>query len=306
MNKNCGGSPLNTSYLLLAKEYAIYLQTLGFSKSVVYGYPNMVRLFLDYLNLHGVGEVNKLTSKHVSDYFNHLQTRSNMRTGQAALSVAHLNKSFDALNKFLEFLHAQGLNSAPAPILKRIIALDEPMPQVLDRSQITQLYESSASLFEQLPFEKAEPRKALAILILDLCYGCGLRKGEAFKLTLSQVDFDRKLLFINQAKGYKDRYVPMSETVCKRLQVFIYEYRRDFKVSHNRVFPLSSMESMVYYMRLLRRASGLSFGLHTLRHSIATHLLQNGMSVEQIAQFLGHNSLESTQIYTHLIHAEAN
>ena len=85
------------------------------------------------------------------------------------------------------------------------------------------------------------------------------------------------------------------------IEDFVYQHRRYFKLSHKRVFPYSK-SAMFHYIEVLQEVSGLNkdFGLHTLRHSIATHLLQNGMTVEQIARFLGHSSLDSTQIYTHL------
>ncbi|MBI1838359.1 MAG: tyrosine-type recombinase/integrase [Flavobacteriia bacterium] len=116
--------------------------------------------------------------------------------------------------------------------------------------------------------------------------------------------FDKNLLFVQKAKGNKDRYIPMSETVTQRMKLFIYQYRKSFKVNHKRAFPLT-LHTLAYYAKLLFQNSGLEYetgtGLHTLRHSIATHLLENGMSIEQIAKFLGHSSLESTQVYTHLM-----
>lgn len=290
---------MNNSYHVLENEFGVYLQTLGFSKSVVYSYPKMVHFFLDYLHQKGINQITALDTTHLNNYTAYLQSRRNMRKA-GALSTAHLNKSFDALDKFLEFLHSQGCKNTPTPTRYRITALNEVVPKVLTPQQIQQVYESCNCLFDQMTFDQASARRALATLILDLCYGCGLRKSEAFKLLLSDVDLDKKLLFVRQAKGYKDRYIPINDIIAKRLTVFIYEYRRVFKTTHKRLFPLSA-ESMVHYITLLRKTSGIYFGLHTLRHSIATHLLQNGMNVGQIAQFLGHSSLESTQIYTHIL-----
>jgi integrase/recombinase XerD len=179
--------------------------------------------------------------------------------------------------------------------------------KVLTTSEIQNLYLTAEQLFPQMSHQHQIPRRAIATLILDLCYGCGMRKEEAIKLQIKDIDFDKNTIFINQAKGYKDRFIPINTTISKRLQLFIYEHRRFFNVSHERIFPLSK-GSMEYYIKQLKNQSDYASirekntSLHMLRHSIATHLLQNGMNIEQIAKFLGHNSLESTQIYTHLIH----
>jgi integrase/recombinase XerD len=292
------------TYLL--EQYKKWLKTLGFSSHTVYNYPQMLNLFFEYLDTQGVSQIYQLTQNHVKNYFDYLQTRPNMRTGSKTLSVAHLNKSFDAVDKFLEFLQQIGSKNTTSPTNYRILETKSEQVQkvkAFKKDDINTLYATAQKLFPRLPFGEAEPRRALATLILDLCYGCGLRKSEAYKLLIEDIDFDKKLLFIKQAKGYKDRYIPMSETVTQRIKLFIYQYRSSFKATHKRAFPLS-LHSLAYYSKILLQNSGLKYstgiGLHTLRHSIATHLLQNGMSIEQIAKFLGHNSLESTQIYTHL------
>jgi len=143
-------------------------------------------------------------------------------------------------------------------------------------------------------------------LLFALYYGCGLRRKEGYNLTPADVDFERKTIFIKQGKGYKDRVVPMSKGVYDTLQDYIYNFRNLQKLDHQRLFVLShpqiaqSLQDLqsVCDDEMLRNKH---LTLHTLRHSIATHLLQNGMGIENIAKFLGHTSLESTQIYTHFI-----
>lgn len=293
-------------FTALQNHYKTWLYTLGFSASTVYNYPKILYYFLEYLKNKGIVRITQLTHQHITDYFNYLQTRQSMR-GQKALSKAHLNKSFDCIDKFLEFLHHSGMNNAPQPTHYRIIETKSEALgkiKVLTQKEIQKLYDSTKELFPDFSPKAAEPRQALATLILDLCYGCGLRKSEAFHLLTADIDLNKKILFVRQAKGYKDRYVPLSENINKRIELFMYQYRSTFNVQHKRLFPLSSKESLFYYIKLLRTTSKINkkFGLHTLRHSIATHLLQNGMSIEQIARFLGHSTLESTQVYTHLIH----
>ena len=129
-----------------------------------------------------------------------------------------------------------------------------------------------------------------------------MRRSEAYNLLIEDIDIDKNLIYIRQGKGYKDRYIPMSATICERMKCFIYQHRRFFTRRKTYLIPLTK-EGIYAYFKTLLKYSDLDskIGLHTLRHSIATHLIQNGMSVEQISKFLGHSSLESTQVYTHII-----
>jgi integrase/recombinase XerD len=297
---------LNTSYQALIEHYAQWLQTLGFSKSIVYGYPKSIYYFLQFLEQKSIHKIHLITQKTINDYIVHLQSRENLRK-RGALSIAHLNKSFDALDKFIEFLNQHSKNTTIIPTNYRIsIDKTEYIQSIkyLSKEEIKQLYESVPNLFRRMSFKDREPRHALATLILDLCYGCGLRKSEAYNLEINDIDFDKKLIFIQQGKGYKDRYIPINETIYNRLKLFIYQHRRCFKTNHKRAFPFDK-GTMVHYFKSMREIAEINpnAGLHSLRHSIATHLLQNGMKIEQISKFLGHSSLDSTQIYTHLISA---
>lgn len=291
----------------LQNHYGKWLHILGFSSHTVYGFPKMLYYFFEYLENKGIYHITQLTSSHINGYFQHLQTRPSMRRKEA-LSISHLNKNFDAIDKLLEFLHGQDCQNIPLPTRYRILEEKnsrERKIKYLTTEEIKILYNSTRKLFPYYPLKKSEPRQALATLILDLCYGCGLRKSEAYNLLLEDIDFDKKLLFVRQAKGYKDRYIPLNESVSKRIEIFIYQHHRAFNIKHKRVFPLT-LHTLAYYFQILLKASRINkhAGLHTLRHSIATHLLQNGMSIEQIAKFLGHSTLESTQVYTHLINED--
>lgn len=295
---------MNTKYIELRNNYETWLSTLGFSQSITYNYPKSIYYFLEYLENKSINQINLVSQKNINDYILYLQTRKHLRKDKA-LSIAHLNKSFDALDKFIEFINQHTNHAQIIPTNYRILQTKNDYIQsvkALSKEEIQLLYNSTQNLFAHFTFKEAEPRQALATLILDLCYGCGLRKSEAYNVLIEDIDFDKKLVFIRQGKNYKDRYIPMSETISQRIQLFIYQYRKSFKVKHKRAFPLGK-ESLFYYFKLVRKESGLAenIGLHTLRHSIATHLLQNGMSIEQIAKFLGHSSLESTQVYTHII-----
>ncbi|NLV38939.1 MAG: tyrosine-type recombinase/integrase, partial [Bacteroidales bacterium] len=147
--------------------------------------------------------------------------------------------------------------------------------------------------------------------ILSVYYGCGLRRSEGINLDVNDILLKEKRVYVRKGKNYKERYVPMTEAVKDDLENYIYVARekiRSFKNTKPEALFLSMQVKRLCGNALIRRIHKLAesagiqkeIGLHTLRHSIATHLLQSGMTLEEVKQFLGHSSLESTQIYTHL------
>ena len=189
---------------------------------------------------------------------------------------------------------------------------------ILTQTEIKELFEltnkepnTSPSLAERGWGEVLQSRdKAL----LTIFYSCGLRRNEGANVSIDDINFDTRILHVKKGKNYKERLVPLNKTNANYLQEWIYDYRNQLiktKKEH-RLFVNIHGEPMTggtlyTRLKLLQLQSDdivlqqKNIGLHSLRHSIATHLLQAGMSLEKIAKFLGHNSLESTQIYTHLV-----
>jgi integrase/recombinase XerD len=300
---------INESYKAILAEYLVWLDTLGYSKWVVEGSKIALYEFLEWLDEKQINSVKMLTYRHITDYHNYLETRPNKQFKERLLSVSQLNKSFIAVDKFLEFLHQYGVTSAPVPTNRRF-ELDEQVRirkiEILTQDEIKTLINCIPNTYMDGIFAEQQPKHYELRLIFALYYGCGLRRSEGWNLTMQDIDFERKTIFVHQGKGYKDRVVPMSEGVYRTLQDYIYNFRSRLKLNHNRLF-FSDLQMMRLRLKHLQKTcddentKAKRLTLHGLRHSIATHLLQNGMSLENIALFLGHSSLDSTQIYTHLV-----
>jgi len=299
---------MNKSYKAIQKEYEIWLDTLGFSGSMVYNFKNYIRDFFLWSENRNINHIKLLTNKHIKEYFNYLQTRPNKRK-KGGLGISTLNQNFIAIDKLLEFLHQMGADAVPSPFnfrlhidnQKRFYKI-EPFTQ----EEIKELQACIKDTFSDFPFTKREAKHEQLKLMFTLFYGCGLRRAEGFKLMISDIDFDKKTLFIRQGKGYKDRIIPLSNNVYKSLQHYVYNFRNLQKAKHNRLF-INSYSILWNNLKHLQEictnetVKNKRLTLHILRHSIATHLLQNGMSIENIARFLGHSSLDTTQIYTHIV-----
>jgi integrase/recombinase XerD len=268
-----------------------------------------LRDFFLWLESRQIQSITQLTAKHVNDYHSHLETRPNKQFKGRLLCATTLTHNFMAIDKTLEFLHQYGMTNAPVPI-KRSTKYDKTEQflkiQVFTQEEIKTLYNCIPDTHQWLNYEKRQAKQYELKLIFALFYGCGLRQSEGYNLCLQDVDFDRKTVFVRQGKNYKDRIIPMSAGVYSELQDYVYNFRHRLKLNHNRLFTCARKTLNGKLKNLQNdwsdediKAKRLS--LHVLRHSIATHLLQNGMSIENISLFLGHSSLDTTQIYTHLI-----
>lgn len=299
---------MNENFNTLQNEYRNWLDTLGFSTGLIYDYTFRIKDFLYWLKTQNINHITQLKTANIYTYINHLETRPNKRR-KGGLSVAHLNHNFMAIDKFLEFLHQMGMENAPIPTNYRIkpdkwVRINNIQP--LTQAEIKELQANIKNTYSDFTFTQQEKKHEQLKLIFVLYYACGLRRTEGQNLQIKDIDFDKKTIFVRQGKNYKDRIIPINNQVLKALEHYIYNFRNLQKVKHNRLF-LYTTGTLNRILQELQQSTEdeqiktKKLTLHILRHSIATHLLQNGMSIENISKFLGHSTLDSTQIYTHIL-----
>ncbi len=301
---------MNTSYREINRQYTVWLDTLGFSSGVVDDYKDRVRDFLQWLETHSITQISILTQQHVTTYFEYLQSRPNKRRKGHLLSISHLNHNFSAVDKLLEFLHGQGAKNVPVPTGYRLyVDKDERIRNIkpFTQAEIKTLYDCIEHIYPNMDFIRRQAKQEQLKLVFALYYGCGLRRSEGYRLTFDDIDFERRTVFVRQGKGYKDRIVPMSAGVYTILQDYIYNFRNKLKPGHKQLFTYTTgtLNDSLQDLQSVCEDESIQnkyLSLHVLRHSIATNLLQNGMDIENIRVFLGHSSLDSTQIYTHILH----
>jgi Site-specific recombinase XerD len=139
--------------------------------------------------------------------------------------------------------------------------------------------------------------------MLMLSYGCGLRSGEVVHLRRQDLQFQRGMILVHKGKGHKDRQVPMGKSLRKQLQKYLGEYRVGFwcfEGSREGMPYHASSLRMVFKRALAQAGLHASVRLHDLRHSFATHLMESGTDIKIIQALLGHESIVTTQIYTHV------
>ena len=303
----------NTSFELIEIGFKKWLDILGYNVQTVYNMPNQVREFLHWLEQKEVKQIKQVNQEHYKNYFNYLSSRSNKRRG-GGLSNNFLNKHLQALEKLSEYLNHRGADM-PAPNLKQL-KLHKGDITVLSQAEMEELYKVS-NRESETPRQTALNGRDKALLAIF--YGCGLRRTEGSSLLIDDVNFDKRLVHVRKGKNYKQRLVPFSKSSAKHLQEWVYDHRPRFikskleshlfvsirgnKMSGNALYKRLKLLQLHCENPMLQQKD---IGLHTLRHSIATHLLENGMELQKIQRFLGHSSLESTEIYTHLLEKEDN
>jgi integrase/recombinase XerD len=302
----------NPHFIYIEESFKQWLDILGYSPSGVYALPNHIHELFYYLEQNSINHIRQLTVKHVREYYQQLKYRNNERQG-GGLSNSYLNKHLQALYKFSDYLRQSGRIILPA------LSIDwEPDDSeeitVLTPDEIKLLYKATVgyNIGTEL-----EPFNARDRAMLSIYYGCGLRRNEGYHVNLTDINFDRRIVRVRKGKNYKERLVPFNKTNANYLQEYVYDWRP--LIVNNRMedaFFISQRgtrmdtQSMSIRLKILQQRTDditlqqKNVRLHVLRHSIATHLLKNGMELEKIARFLGHSSLESTQIYTHLVNNE--
>lgn len=294
------------SYQILLQDFTDWLDVLGFSESIQRNTSSHVKEFLHWMEKKEVTSIELITIEHINDYYKYLKRRKN-QTKDGALGVASLNKHQHALRKFKDYLNKHGNKTFKVHLnVEKELEITE--IEILTQAEVKELFQSVNQPVIPIHFIKRD----LALLVM--LYSCGLRRSEAVKLDRKDVLYLEKLIAVRNTKTGRDRYVPINNYNLQLLQEYILDYRHQFAeaIATEAVFVnyrgnrLQGRSISHRLQSMLERTNNQELivkGItpHKLRHSIATHLLQSGVQIEKIAQFLGHSSLESTQIYTHIV-----
>jgi integrase/recombinase XerD len=292
----------NPAYRLLEKGFENWLRTLGFAQGTVYSSPAFVREFFHYLEQRKVIDLESVNKEHILDYLSYLGERENRLRG-GALSVNYQTSLINGLKRFARYLRDTRRQNLEIPLSLRTEKLSS--KNILTRGEIQALYRAcpTGDCREKYLLIGLRDRAMLGIF-----YGCGLRRSEGLGLDRGEVDLNRMLVHVRKGKGSKERFVPIGESLAGDFKDWLLAREQLMTSPCEEAFFLNQRgrriggNALLVRLKTLLRASGIEkeIGLHTLRHSIATHLLQRGMSLENVSRFLGHSSLENTQIYTHL------
>jgi integrase/recombinase XerD len=275
-----------------SKNFNTYLFRLGYAASTIIHNTANVSQFLSHLQTLGITALKQVESKHIVAYNEYLHSLKSTHT-KKGLNGKTIQSKINVVRLFSQYLEATEkikIFTTEVDIIPSIKVHKE----ILSQQQIKDLYHQTDDSVKGMR-DRA---------ILGLYYGCGLRYNEGLRVELNHIDYKKELLFISPSKNYYSRYVPINNQVLKDFKDYELYARNSFVLNGNAF--LSGGTSNTFLNKTLRHLCDKAniekrICLHSLRHSIATHLLQQQMPLEQIAKFLGHRTMRATQMYTHIV-----
>lgn len=293
----------------LTSEFLYYLKNeRNYSPLTIKSYEEDIDLFIRFV-LKENGEIDNIDQIIIRNFLTEELNRG--------VSKRTLRRRLSSLNHFYRYLLKEGYVKENPFIFINSPKTDKRYPRVLYKEQVREILTQNKKRDDELMIRDQA--------ILDILYYCGLRASEVVNLTLQQVNLSQRYLRVI-GKGNKERIVPMTEECKKDIDTYIKTVRNELK-SHNKHFddihfdkngnpiinkgsplflnsrgePLTT-RGLEYILDSIEEKTGTFVGLHphVLRHSFATHLLENGADLRVIQELLGHTSLNATQVYTHV------
>ncbi|MCP3930962.1 MAG: tyrosine-type recombinase/integrase [Bacteroidetes bacterium] len=269
---------------LLSSTFQNHLNHLGYGKGSVEMLPRLLHDFLVFTSK----PTDQITPEDITTYHNYISNRPN-RQSPGGLSESYISHHIYALKLFFAWQLEVGIieeNPISSLVFKSPVSKPR---EILNVEEINYLYKATNSHLERA--------------ILSIYYGCGLRRSEGVSLNIGDIHLGEGLLYVRDGKGGRRRVVPMSKKVKKVIKAYMNRsgiHGKESSLLKGNTGRRISGDSCNKIIKTLVMRAGIKkhITLHCLRHSIATHLLKNGLSVEYVRAFLGHKHLESTQVYT--------
>jgi len=267
-------NPLSPQMSSVYQQYLNYLRGKRLSLSTIKVYGGFVYNFLNYLGQKSLVNIN---NKDVRLFIEEEIKNKNYAISshrQLVSAIKHLGACFTEIN-FTEIDTFRPKKSRQ-------------LPSVLSSEEIINILVHTKNL---------KHRTILAFL-----YASGLRIGELLSLTLSDIDINRKQVFIKNGKGRKDRYVTLADHFLPLLHNYVMTYTPEYYFIEGPKSKKYSASSIRKFLARSCKIAGITKRVtpHTLRHSYATHMLENGVGLRYIQELLGHTKPETTMIYTHV------
>ncbi|PIB31282.1 site-specific tyrosine recombinase/integron integrase [Maribacter sp. 4G9] len=260
-------------------EYLDKLELRKYSENTVKTYVHHFETFINhYPNLRP----DAITEKEIRDYLQKLS-----REGR---SSSYLNQAVNSIKFYYEVV--KGMPNRFYEIERPI--QQKQLPKVLSKSEILSLIKNTNNLKHRC--------------IVSLLYSAGLRRSELLNLKLEDIDSQRMLITIKAAKGNKDRMTVLSPTLLELLRNYLKEYRPKNYLFEGPGQKRYTASSVLKLIAMAAKKAGIYKKVtpHMLRHSFATHLLEDGTDIRHIQLLLGHSSTKTTEIYTHVAETSFN
>ena len=258
------------------KEFLNYLLIdLKYSNNTIETYRYTLEEYIDIIKM----DLKSVTQSDIENYLKVLQKKDDPKT---------INHHLNVLTSFYNFLLIEGIiKKNPVQNIDKL-KMKKKLPKVLSKEEIIKILD--IDLVNAYSYRDKS--------MLELMYSSGLRISELVNLKMYNIDLDLGILRV-MGKGSKERMVPIGEIANKYVSVYINEYRNSLNKKNSDYIFLNNRGTNIsrqsFFKMLQKQATP-----HTLRHSFATHMLENGADLRSIQELLGHSDISTTQIYTHV------
>ncbi len=258
-------------------EFLKYMHLKGYSINTIDTYYYFVLRFVNCYRQNRLDQIYQFNSEVINNYHK-------MMLGEKAYSFQTLNQSINAIKLFYKGFLKREMNITDIQRPKT----GKQLPKVWSKEEITCILNATENLKHKT--------------LLALIYGSGLRIGEALRIRIEDIDSKRMRIRLLGAKGRKDRYSIIGESLLELLRSYYKEYKPKTYLFEGQFGGIYSSASAGKVLARAIKTSGVPKrgGLHSLRHSFATHLLESGTDLRYIQELLGHHSSKTTEIYTHV------
>ncbi|TPF78186.1 recombinase XerC [Bifidobacterium sp. UTCIF-3] len=291
---------MTSSFARLTEQFIVHIGVeRGLADATVKAYESDIAKYVEWLESHGISDPNGITSKAVEDYVASLD-----EAGESARSKA---RRIASLHEFHRFALGQHVVADDVSAAVKAPKSASTLPDVLNVDEVTRLLDAAAV------GGSTDPVVLRNKALLEFMYATGCRVSEAAGENLDDIDLDEHVARL-MGKGSKQRLVPIGSYACEALTQYLdaargeLERRSSSGVPERRALFLNkrgrriSRQSIWEVVKDAGARAGITRPLHphTLRHSFATHLIQGGADVRTVQELLGHASVTTTQIYTHV------
>ncbi|MEM9983061.1 MAG: site-specific tyrosine recombinase/integron integrase [Bacteroidota bacterium] len=258
----------------LVAKFKQKLAVQRYADNTIKTYGNCLKKFLYAFKKY---QLTAVTEKNIENYITHLlETES--------ISAAYQKQLLGTIGKFYELFHDKQLSLSHLYPKRRKVVL----PKHLSQQEVKKMLKVCTNLKH--------------LCILKLLYGGGLRLSEVLHLRLTDINSQEMLIHIRNAKGQKDRNVMLSDSLLADLRNYFKAYRPKYYLFEGQKKAQYSAKSIQNITKNVAKKVGIKKHVtpHVLRHSFATHLIENGTDIRYVQELLGHESIKTTQLYTHI------
>jgi len=288
----------NELFEQLYRDFARFIKTKGYSRGKNTNYANHAREFMFFIESNGIDSIKDVKAKEIIAYHDYLKERPNQRR-EGGLSDSLIKGQLFALRLFFDYLlDMEIIESSPAR---------------LPKFQLNKYKQRNILTVDEVKILYSQCECKRDVAIISLAYGCGLRRSEMFNLNTNDIQLYRGTLTVRDGKGGKSRTIPVSDMMLKNIKDYII-YERPKYILNNMLeespaFFINNNGNRMKADKLNERLKELigktynekiiakGITLHCLRHSIATHLLDKGATIDFVQNFLGHSDIDTSHIY---------